>query len=339
MLKPLLGMLSPAGERARLSVLILHRVVPEPDPIYPEEIDAAFFDRLCRWVALLFNVLPLDEAVQRLYSGTLPPRALCISFDDGYADGHDVALPILLRHRLCATFFITSGALEGGCLWNDMVEEAVRRTEHFELDLRDVGLERYALDSVPLKRHAIERIDNALKYLPPPARNTLAQDIAARAGVQPSLELMLSHNQLRRLRRAGMQIGAHTVSHPILAGLPAAQVRQEVVDGKRQLEAILGETVGLFAYPNGKWGKDFDAQAVAIVREAGFEAAFTTDWGSASRDTHPFLMPRFTPWDRSRLRFGLRLAANLRHGAGPASLPPSPGGPVPRARSHTTLPE
>lgn len=339
MLKPFLGLLSPAGARARLSVLILHRVLPEPDPIYPEEVDAAAFDRLCCWVKALFNVLPLDEAVQRLYAGTLPPRALSISFDDGYADGHDVALPILLHHRLCAAFFITSGALQGGCMWNDQVEEAVRRTELTELDLRDAGLERYALGSAPLRRQAIERIDNALKYLPPLSRSALAQDIAARAGVQVSSELMLSHEQLRRLRRAGMQIGAHTVSHPILTGLPAAQVRQEVVGGKRQLEAILGEKVGLFAYPNGKWGQDFDAQAVHIVREAGFEAAFTTNWGSASRDTHPLLMPRFTPWDRTRLRFGLRLAANLRQGTGPTALPSSPGSPAPRVLPRATLPE
>jgi peptidoglycan/xylan/chitin deacetylase (PgdA/CDA1 family) len=325
MLKTLLGLLSPAGAQGRLSVLILHRVLPEPDPLYPEEIDAAAFDRLCGWLAPLFNVLPLDEAVQRLVAGTLPQRALSISFDDGYADSHDVALPILLRHRLCATFFITSGALQGGCMWNDVVEEAVRRTGCAELDLSDAGLERYALGSAALKRRAIERIDHALKYLPPEPRATLAQDIARRAGVQPSSELMLSHAQLRALRRAGMQIGAHTVSHPILTGLSAAQVRQEIGQGKRALESILGETVELFAYPNGKWGRDFDAQAVALVREAGFQAAFTTDWGSANRDTHPLLIPRFMPWDRTRLRFGLRLAANLRHGSGPTAVPTSPG--------------
>jgi peptidoglycan/xylan/chitin deacetylase (PgdA/CDA1 family) len=251
-----------------------------------------------------------------------------------------VALPILLRHRLCATFFITSGALEGGCMWNDLVEEAVRRTELAELDLRDAGLERYALGSAPLRRQAIEGIDSALKYLPPLARSALAQDISARAGVQPSTELMLSHEQLRRLHRAGMQIGAHTVSHPILTGLPAAQVRQEIIDGKRQLETILGETVGLFAYPNGKWGKDFDAPAVDVVREAGFDAAFTTNWGSASRDTHRLLMPRFTPWDRTRLRFGLRLAANLRQGTGPTALPSPPAGAAPHALPQAaTLPE
>ncbi|WP_232539908.1 polysaccharide deacetylase family protein [Azohydromonas aeria] len=306
-------------------MLILHRVHAVQDPMHPDELDAHSFDRQCGWLAQLFNVLPLDEAVERLRAGTLPARALSITFDDGYADAHDVALPILLRHGLSATFFIATGAIDGGCMWNDVVEEAVRRTSRESLDLGgfDVkGLQSCKLGSLELRRVASERIKHALKYLPLEQRQALAHRIAAHAGVQPSSGLMMSSKQLRHLRRAGMQIGAHTVSHPILAGLGAEQARAEVGLSKRQLESVLGEPVQLFAYPNGKWSQDFDAQAVEIVQEQGFDAAFTTEWGSADASTNPYLIPRFTPWDRTRLRFGLRLADNLyRGGTGqPASL-------------------
>ena len=128
MIKPLLTLLSPAGRRARLSVLIFHRVLPRPDPLFPGVIDAAGFDAICRWVKGWFNVLALDDAARRLRDGSLPERALAITFDDGYADNHDVALPILLRHGLPATFFIATGFLDGGRMWNDTVIESIRRT-------------------------------------------------------------------------------------------------------------------------------------------------------------------------------------------------------------------
>lgn len=315
MLRHLLGRLSPAGDRGRLSVLVLHRVHLAADPLHPDDLDAAAFDRLCGWLAQLFSVLPLDEAVQRLSAGTLPARALSISFDDGYADCYDVALPILLRHGLKATFFITTGALDGGCMWNDLVDEAVRLAPSAVLDLSGLGidvLQRCDIGDVQRKYEASERIKRCLKYLPQEQRQGLAQDIVARAGVTPPTNLMLSSEQVRRIHRAGMQIGAHTVSHPILAGLPAEQVRAEVGCSKQQLQSILDASVELFAYPNGRQRRDIDAQAINIVREAGFRAALTTDWGSADRDTDPFLIPRFMPWDRTRLRFGLRMAANLR---------------------------
>ena len=86
MLRPLLGALSPAGRQARLSTLIFHRVTAQPDPLFPGEVDALRFDAICGWVRRWANVLPLDEAVQRLAEGSLPARAMCFTFDDGYAE-------------------------------------------------------------------------------------------------------------------------------------------------------------------------------------------------------------------------------------------------------------
>lgn len=82
-MRPLFQLLSPSGARARLSVLIFHRVLPQPDPLFPDEIDAARFDAILGWLRSWFNVLPLDEAAQRLKDGSLPARAAALSFDDG----------------------------------------------------------------------------------------------------------------------------------------------------------------------------------------------------------------------------------------------------------------
>jgi peptidoglycan/xylan/chitin deacetylase (PgdA/CDA1 family) len=130
--------------------------------------------------------------------------------------------------------------------------------------------------------------------------------------VRPPDDLMMSSEQVRGLRRAGMQIGAHTVSHPILAKLQAQEAADEMGRSRDALQALLGEKVGLFAYPNGKPGTDYLPEVhPALVRELGFDAAVSTRWAAARRGEDVFQIPRFTPWDRGRLKFGLRLARNL----------------------------
>ena len=124
--RALFGLLSPGGARARLTVLIFHRVHPGQDAMFPGEMHAATFRERMGWVREWFNVLPLDEAVAALARGTLPARALAITFDDGYADNFTVALPILQQLGLPATFFIATGFLDGGRMWNDTVIEAMR---------------------------------------------------------------------------------------------------------------------------------------------------------------------------------------------------------------------
>lgn len=314
MLKPFFKWLSPAGAQARLSVLIFHRVLPAPDALLPDEVDARRFDEICGWLKRWLNVLALDEAVQRLQAGTLPACATCITFDDGYADNHDVALPVLQRHGLPATFFIATGFLDGGRMWNDTVIELVRRTRLPMLSLE--GLLGAEFSCVPVrsledKRAAIESLISQLKYQPVSLRLGLAEQLALQAEVHLPTDLMMTSDQVRALRRAGMQIGAHTVSHPILATLDRATAHSEIAISKRVLENLLGERVGLLAYPNGKPAVDYNAESVALARALGFDAAVSTQWGASRADTDVFQLPRFTPWDRTALRFGMRLASNL----------------------------
>ena len=80
-------------------MMIFHRVLPEPDPLFPGEPDADRFDAQLALLEHWFNILPLPDAIRGLREERLPPRPLTITFDDGYADNCTVALPIL-RHRI-----------------------------------------------------------------------------------------------------------------------------------------------------------------------------------------------------------------------------------------------
>ncbi len=306
-----LSVVSPAGDRGRLSILIFHRVLAAPDPLFPETPSAADFEERLQWIKSWFNVMPLGDAIKRLYSGSLPARALAITFDDGYADNVELAAPILRRLGLSATFFISTGFLHGECMWNDQVIEAIRQDPSDEIDLRTIGLPKFALNSATERKRTIETLLTTIKHREPGERQSTVNAIVAAAGGRHAPSLMMRPDQVRTLKALGMDVGAHTVTHPILTRVDGAVARDEMMRSKLELEKILGEAVPLFAYPNGVPGKDYAIEHTAMARDCGFEAAVSTAWGAASKRTDRFQLPRFTPWDRTRLRYGARLLRNL----------------------------
>ena len=295
----------------RLTVLIFHRVLTEFDPLRPSEPTASEFEERMRWIAANFVVLPLASAAAALQEDRLPRRALCITFDDGYADNHDVALPVLRKLGLQATFFVATGYLDGGRMFNDTVIEAIRQARDTVLDIDDFGLGVHALATLEERRAAIDRILPRVKYLPIGQREAVAGTIAERVGARLPDNLMMSSEQVAALHAAGMHIGGHTVTHPILAGIPLESARDEIGGGRERLEEITGAPVRLFAYPNGRPVRDYRREHAALVRELGFDAAVSSAWGSTRAGADLFQIPRFTPWDRPHWRFGLRLAMNL----------------------------
>lgn len=299
------------GARRRLCVVNYHRVLAAPDPLLESEPDVDTFRWQLDLLARCFNVLPLHEAVDRLAQGTLPPRAVCITFDDGYRSVHDLALPLLRQFGLPATVFVTSGYVGEANMWNDRIIEAVQSLPAGQLDLSELGLGAYPLHSLADRKSTVGTLTEASKYLPPKARLELISRLENLVGEGLAHGLMLTPQMIVNLTLNGIEIGGHTISHPILTSLDDSSARLEIAGGKTQLEEITGRPVRFFAYPNGKIGKDFDQRHAQMAQEAGFVAAFTTAAGAANRHHDLFQLPRGRPWDTSPLLFGLRLLAWL----------------------------
>ncbi len=310
-LRAIYSTLAPAGDRARHSTLIFHRVLSAPDPLLPDEPSAAEFEQRMRWVREHFNVIPLADAVEKLKRGALPTRSLAITFDDGYADNEQIAAPILRKLGLPATFFIATGYLDGGRMFNDSVIAAVRGCRRDSLDLTELGLQVHPLESIDQRRRAISVLLPEVKSLEPERRTATAERICRLAEVVPPDDLMMTSSQVAALARTGFGIGGHTVNHPILAGMDSAAARDEIQHGRQRLEEITQHAVRLFAYPNGRPGEDYTIHTTELVRELGFAAAFSTANGVADRNADLFQLPRFTPWDKGKLKFGLRMGRNL----------------------------
>jgi peptidoglycan/xylan/chitin deacetylase (PgdA/CDA1 family) len=305
------SIIAAGGNRASLLILIYHRVLAAIDPLLEGEPDAPLFAAQMDVIKSVCNVLPLAEAVDRLYRGSLPPRAVSITFDDGYANNHSIAAPILKARGLPATVFVASGFTGNGRMFNDTVIEAVRRAGP-RLDLTELGLGSFELPDMNARRRAIGELLGALKYRDPAQRLAQAQAIAERVGAPLPEDLMMSQQQLRELAGYGIDIGAHTVTHPILRSVDEQTARREIAESKATLEAISGQPVTSFAYPNGRPTRDYDATHVALVRATGFKAAVSTAWGAAGRQADRYQLPRMLPWDPSALRFGARLLRTYR---------------------------
>lgn len=300
-----------AHRKQRLSILIYHRVLPARDPMRPGEPTVDEFDAQMRLLRQYFHPLPLLDAVERLQAGTLPDGAVCVTFDDGYADNEIHARPVLGKYRIPATVFVSTGFLNGGRMWNDTVIEAIRGCKDSVLDLRELGLGCYPLATMEQRRETAESILLQIKHLDPDARIALVNDIAKRGPVLPD-DLMLTDAQVQSLARNGVSIGAHTVNHPILSSVPVGMAHTEIRDSKLYLERLIGEPVDVFAYPNGRPDLDYGIEHRDLVRDMGFKAAVSTHWGVGTSQSDRYQLPRFTPWDRHPLKFGLRLLGNFR---------------------------
>lgn len=307
-----IGALARLGGKSGLMVLIYHRVLPEPDPMLPDVPDAAMFAVQMEVISRYFRVAPLQQALDELQQGRLPAPTVAVTFDDGYADNLEVALPVLQRFDVPATVFVAPGFLDGGLMFNDAITEIFRQAPAGWFDLQPFGLGGWQLDDWASRRHAANKLTLQIKYQTLAERQSLIARLAQHAGASLPGKLMLSSDQLRQLHQSDLiDIGAHTVNHPILARLDDAAAEAEIRASKAQLEYLLGESVELFAYPNGKPGNDYLPQHVAQVQRAGFRYALSTSEGVARNRNARFEVPRLGSWDRTPMRFLARMCLLL----------------------------
>jgi peptidoglycan/xylan/chitin deacetylase (PgdA/CDA1 family) len=298
-----------SGHRAnnKLLVLTYHRVLADYDPVI-DEVDAVQFTRQMETLAEYFNVVSLENGLEQMRAGTLPASSVCITFDDGYRDNYDVAFPILSALDLPAAFFIATGYLGDGMMWNDVVRQAIKNTSLKELDLQEFSLGKELIDTEQKKFQLIEKLLGHIKYNKVDRRIELVNRLREIAQTDIEERLMMTEREVKELSSAGMEIGGHTVNHPILTCADEDEVRHEIVQGKMFLEELLDKKLKFFAYPNGQAGKDYNEQHMRLVEEAGFNAALTTNNGVIDKDSSMFNLPRISIDHTTKFKFGVSLA-------------------------------
>lgn len=268
-------------------VLMYHRVIAADDDPYGLAIDPATFDTQMAVLASYYRVITASRLCELVtHKHRIPARSVVVTFDDGYHDLLGNAKPILERHGIPATAFVSTAEIGTARerWWDELA--------YLEGDARDPA--RYGL----------------LRTLEAPAREAALDALAAERGLTRPTRAenrTLTAAEVVELARGGLvEVGAHTVSHGALAALAVEEQRREIEDGKTTLEDLLGTRVTLFSYPFG--GPDAVSETTkAIVAEAGFSAAFTTDFGLAFPWSSLFAIPRCAMSSLSAEEFSAQL--------------------------------
>jgi peptidoglycan/xylan/chitin deacetylase (PgdA/CDA1 family) len=279
---------------SRLLVLGWHNV--EPTWFFPARpgTGAAGLNRQLAFLRRTATVVPLADGVRALAEGRpLPPRAVALTFDDGYRDALRLAAPILERLGLPATFFLIPGLLDRTTRpWWELVAWACARAgagrvafEGRRLDLGTPAARRTAAVTVAelVKRRGRAARDTAVAKLMADCQPTGAPGVDG---------LFLDWDEAGRLAARGFAVGSHTLHHSILAEEPPAEQASDLALSCRQLQDRLGVAVELLAYPNGT-PADYDRTTVAAARRAGYLGAVTVVPGWNRPATPRYELRRF----------------------------------------------
>jgi peptidoglycan/xylan/chitin deacetylase (PgdA/CDA1 family) len=284
--------------RGQLTILMFHGVEAEPlSPPCWHVLDSPTLGRQLAYVRRHFAVLPLEEALERLYAGTLPRNAAAVTFDDGTQNLLTHAAPILRDLRLPAAVFLATGPMgTDETLWPDRLWLAFARTDATEVDLKGLGLGSRSLRDQADRGIAYAVTVERLKDLPDGERIARLDRIIASLGPEPNGGTgpfrMLSWDEARTLASDGhVTIHPHTVTHPILSRCSDEKVESEVIDSCAALERETGRAPKVFAYPNGR-AKDFDERAKSALRHRRVRWALATTSGIANRSSDPLALPR-----------------------------------------------
>ena len=233
------------------------------------------------YLAREFEVITLDDLphARRDPKG----RYVMVSFDDGYRDNYEVAFPVLKRERIPGTFFIATGFLDDTPLaWWDRIAYTVRTAGEAGLRQLPERLETWGTPltlSDPASRElAIKTVLKTYYRLPSTKTAAFLADLREITAVDApdglTDDLWMTWGNVRELRLAGMGIGAHTVTHPLLARLGPAEQVEEIRGCKERLLAAAGVRTRGFAYPVGS-PDSFTTMTRAILLANGFDLAFS----------------------------------------------------------------
>ena len=290
----------------RFLVLCYHRVNDDAHPFFTGT-PVALFRKQMEALRRHFTVLPLTELGERARLRDLPRNGVAVTFDDGYRDNYQNALPVLRDLGLKATIFLTTDAIDGNTLlWHDRVFDAFHRTRRAEARFEDA-----VLPLGPADRGASLAIVLArLRRASPSDRDIRIERLLEELGIEPGVPggwEKLNWQEVREMASHGISFGAHTLDHPILTFVGEEEARRQIRESKRRIEAELGSPVTTFAYPNGS-ASDFDRSTRRIVEEEGLALAVTTVSGANDESTDPYSLRRTGMWGDDPQLSTLRLA-------------------------------
>ena len=302
------------GARHRLMILAYHRVLPKvliaDDYPYDLELISATAEDF-RWqmgfVRDHFQPVSVSQVAASAHGGPrLPPRAVLITFDDGYSDNYEFAFPILQGLGVPACFFVSTAVIgTKTAFWFDYVAQVLMRAPVGSVSLPGASGSLPTATDVPSRRRAIAAVLRRLKNISDQERQEFMTDLERQhydvADERASLNHPLNWEQVREMARAGFEFGSHGATHAILTRVTPQQLEIELAGSRARLKAETGILVDAIAYPVG--GPDaINPQVLQQVKACGYRLGMTYVLGSNSlAGFDPYLLRR-QPVERENSR-------------------------------------
>jgi peptidoglycan/xylan/chitin deacetylase (PgdA/CDA1 family) len=258
------------------------------------------FEREIKYFKRHFPILNMDEVVKNLKLGKGFKRpSLAITFDDGYLDNYTLAYPILKKHGVPATIYLTTGLVgtrDG--IWTEQIGVAFLETKKDHLNFPALlGDRTIPIKTKEEKEQANKEVSETLKLIPDNERRELIQELFEKLEVGEKSghfgeRMMLNWREVQEMRKDGITIGSHSHTHPILSQMPSEKAKDEILNSKKVVEKYVDIEVKHFSFPNGR-EENFSEELRDYCREIGFESVCSVVYGPydiAKRD--PFALKR-----------------------------------------------
>jgi len=285
--------------KRRVAILRYHSIRDQPERfahsigsgiIHTPEV----FSGQMELVARKYDPVSLDEVVLFLQGEKdLARRPVAVTFDDGFADNHEIAAPLMERYGIRGTFYVTVSAIENPRpLWFCRLRHAFGRTDRPEFQMP--GGQCYRLDAREARREGFLAASAACARSCGTAQEQTIQAIEEALDVAPLANegLMMSWNQIRALDRAGHIVGSHTLSHPNMAQISERDAEHELRESRCILEKQLGHEVRHFSYPNPILQPHWSTRTCEIAARVGYQTSVTSQSGAVAVSENPLAIPR-----------------------------------------------
>jgi peptidoglycan/xylan/chitin deacetylase (PgdA/CDA1 family) len=261
-----------------------------------DKTPAKVFAEQLEYLTKRYNIVPLSRLAESIGRREQPPaRLAAITIDDGYRDAYEIAYPLLRRFGAPATLFVPSDFIDQRAwIWTDKARFLTRRAVSQRLTIKIGGQElRLDLDNSSSRRAAAERVNATLKRLPEEIKEEAIERLARALGVTlppkaPDEFGPIAWAEAREMQANGIEIGSHTLTHPILTRVGDERLRLELQGSRSRLEEVLGRRIEQFCYPNG----DHDERVRSEVARAGYGIAVTCVGGLNKRGDDPLTLRR-----------------------------------------------
>ena len=274
-------------------ILCYHRIGTGGIPLF-SELPTDLFDAQMRYIRRRYRVLSLDDLCEEMEKPSQKEDAVAVTFDDGYRDLHTHALPVLRKYQIPATIYLPVACIESGEVpWYDRIFLALKVYPKDKLEIVLDRPRRFGLDSSKVRLETAAEIIQYLRTLPDENRKEFCAGLEKQIALPPEelKDRMLTWDQIRAMCRERITFGSHTMTHPAVSRLAAAQLEHELGESKRALELRIGRPAVHFAYPFGK-PADCGTDAQQYLVNYGYRSASTTVEGTNEPGDNRYAMRR-----------------------------------------------